>query len=615
MRKNRVIAAVVVVAVLVGGGGYYYRRQSAAKAAAASKDRVIQATVRRGDINVTITGSGPVAATNGVDVKANQQGTVTQVLVKDGDQVKAGQVVMVLDNKNLQASLQQAQQSVQTDQDNINNLLNPDDTSVRAQQSKVQSAMNTLTQAQTNANNLTITAPVSGVVMPIQATQGSSLSNNQALFNLYDDSTPTLVVQFSQSTAAALKVGAKATVDLNGFNEVTGTVVQSGGGATAAQGNRDSNVPVVIDLPAMPGVRPGMVGSVSIDAPDLGYQVVGNGTIRDDSVAVRSQVSATLSQLAVKEGQRVHAGDLLAKLTSDTITNALAQAEFDLKTQQETLSNLVNPDGSNNQLRQLQGKLNTDMINLQSAQSNVADLQVKAPVDGLVSSFTPHVGDRISANQTLFHVADYSNMQIAIGVDELDIANVKAGEKANITLDALPGKKYTGTVLKVNPEGVFKNDIATFTVTVSVDSPVGLMAGMNANVEVVVSNRTNVLWVPSQAVKVSGGQATVQVEGPNQQPVTKNIQIGLRTLQQTEIASGLNEGDQVILTIVKASTTNSAGGMGGLFGGNRSGANGAGGAGGAGGYQGGGAGGYTGGGAGGSGNRSGGSTGAPRGGN
>jgi HlyD family secretion protein len=565
--RNKVIAAVIIVALVAGGGWYVYNKRT--KAAAAKNDvRYITAKVQRGDIRSTISGTGPVASVNGVTVKSNQTGTVTQILAQDGDRVKTGQVIMVLDNPTLQSQLQQAQVDLETAQKNLTNLLHPQDTAVQAQQLKVENAQLTLKQRQQDQANLTVKAPQAGVVTAVNTTEGSNITNGALLVTLFDDSNPTFVVGLSQQAASQVKVGDKVTVDVNGFGKVTGTVQQSAGAATPGSGNRDATVPVQVSLPATPGLRPGMVGQATFNVPGLNYVLQGSGSIKSQVVEVRSQVAATVGQIAVKEGERVKAGDLLVKLTSDTINLNLAQAQNDVKVQQQALVNLIDPSQDpSGQAESLQNKLNSAQITLTQRQSDIGDLQIKAPVDGVISGMTFRVGDKITNNQSLFRVADYGMMQTTISVDELDIAKVKVGQAADILLDALPNKGYKGKVTKVNPEGVFKNDIANFDVTVSIDNPAGVMAGMNSTVNVAVEDKPGVLWVPAQAVTVRQGRASIQVMGADGQPQTKEIQIGLRTTNQIEVTSGLNEGETVVVTTIRPTTTSGAGFN--LFGGNR----------------------------------------------
>lgn len=563
--RTKVIASLVIVALVVGAGWWWTARRSA-QAAAQNKTQYIFATVRKGDIRQTIAGTGPVASVNGVLVKSNQTGTVLQLLAQDGDRVSAGQTVMILDNDNLEASLKQAQVDVQNNQASLENLLNPQATAVRAQMLKVENAKLTVKQRQQDVENLVVKAPHSGTINSVKVTAGSDIAGNVLLFTIFDDAQAEFTLTLPQATAAEVMVGQLVKISLPGFGTVEGKVRQGAGAATPVQANRDANVPVTVSLPPMAGLRPGMVGQAVIEAPGLTYVIQGNGAVDADLVEVRSKVAGTIEKITVKEGDRVAEGDLLLQLGSDTLRFQLQQAENDVKTQEQTLNNLIDPaNDPSGQLRQLKAKLEQSQITLTSRQSDVEDLRVKAPVAGQISSLTLRVGDRVTQNANLFRVADYGKMQITITVDELDVARAKIGQPVQITLDALPGRNFTGKVSKINPEGVFRNDIATFEVTVQVDNPQGMMAGMNSTVNIIVEERTGVLWLPAQAVTVRQGKAFVQVlEGETVKQ--KDVEVGTRTSQQVEIKSGLKENDQVILTIIRPTTTT---GLGGLFGGNR----------------------------------------------
>jgi len=566
MRKKMIAA--VVIAAAVAGGGWWYQSRSASAAANKNQPRYIMAQVKKGDIKSTISGSGPIASVNGVSVKANQTGTVAQILAQDGDRVKKDQVIMVLSNPTLQASYQQAQVDMQNSITNLDNLLNPQSTAVKAQQLKVENARLTLEQRQQDVTNLSVLAPVAGVVASVNATEGSTVAANALLYTIFDDTSLDFVAGLPQEAAAFVKAGGSATVTLAGFGQVTGTVATSGAGATPGSGNRDATVPITVVLPATAGVRAGMVGSATFDVPGATFVVQGTGSIKNNVTEVRTKVAGTVDQLAVAEGDRVTAGQLVARLSSDSLQLQLKQAQNDVATQEQNLLNLIDPtQDPSGDARTLQQKVDQNRITLASRQSDIDDLMVKAPADGQVSSLTPRVGDKITNNQALFRVADYAAVQVTISVDELDIAKVRVGQTANLTLDALPGQQFKGKVSKINPEGIFKNDIATFEVTVAIENPKGLMAGMNSTVNVEVENKPGVLWLPAQAVTVRQGKAYVQVLNETKEVVQKEVQVGLRTTQQVEVTGGLNENEEVIQTIIKATTTGGFPGMGGGMGG------------------------------------------------
>jgi HlyD family secretion protein len=559
MGKKQIAIGLVAVLVL-GAGGWAFWSQRSKKAA--SNVTYVQQPVRRQTLRVTVSGTGPAAATNGQVLKLTQGGTVTQVMVQDGDQVKAGQILFQLENPDVSYAVAQAEADLASAQAQLNLKLKPTDTTVKAQQNKVDSADLTLKQRETDRESLTVVAPSAGVVTAIAATQGSDLQSNAQLLSIYDDMTPTFVAQVPQDATSGLGAGVDATVTIPGFGNLKGNVRSLTGNGQGGTGGK-ATVSLAIDLPAASGLRPGMSGTVVVAAPGLSFQVTGAGSIQDDSVQVRAKVGGTLAQVAVREGARVNTGDLLAKLTSDQVELSYKQAANDLSIQRENLANLItpanDPDGT---IASLQQKVVSAQRSRDQKQQNLDDLTIKALIDGKLSSFTAKVGDALDAKATVAKVADYSTMEMHVAVDELDVAKLQAGQDVAITLDALPGKRYTGKVAKVATEGTVKNDIATFDVTVQIQSPQGILAGMNAAAEIAITVRENVLSVPAQAVRTQQGKSFVQVL-KNNQPTPVEVQVGLRTSTDVEIVSGLDESERVITATVNASTSTGLPGLGG----------------------------------------------------
>lgn len=555
MGKKQIAIGLVVVLVLGAGGWAFWRNRSAKAASAVT---YVQQPVRRQTLRVTVSGTGPASAVTSQVLKLTQGGTVSQVMVQDGDQVKAGQVLFTLDNKDVTDALAQAEADLSSAVTQLNQKLKPADTTVKAQQNKVDSSALTLKQREADRQSLTVVAPSAGVVTAVTATAGSDVAANAQLLSLYDDQTPTFIAQVPQDSAAQLNNGLEATVTIPGFGNLKGTVRSLTGNAQGGTGGK-ATVAVAIALPPTSGLRPGMSGTVVINAPKLSFQVTGSGSIQDDSVKVAAKVAATVAQIAVQEGARVNAGDLLAKLTSDQVELSYQQALNDLATQRDSLANLItpanDPDGS---IANLQQKVIASQRSRDQKKQAVDDLTVKAPIDGKLSGFMVKVGDQLDPKTQVAKVADYTTMEMHVAVDELDISKVKAGQQATLTLDALPGKRFTGKVSRVAAEGTVKNDIATFDVTVQIQNPDGILAGMNASADIAIDTRENVLAVPVQAVRTQQGKSTVQVL-KNNQPTPVEVQVGLRTSTMVEIVSGLTEGEQVIVATVNPSSGAGAG--------------------------------------------------------
>lgn len=582
---KRLIALGTIAAVVVGGYLYWQNRSAARAAAAAGEVRYVAMVARKGDIRMTVQGSGPITAQNGLMVRANVAGTVEEILVSNGTSAAAGQPLVILSNDSLGASLQQAQLDLDSAMANLQGVLNPSETSVRAAELKVQNAELTVRLRQEEVEGLQVTAGATGLVMSVPPRAGADIAANGLLLTIWDDSAPTFTMNVSQKDAPYMKLNQQVKVTLPGYDPMEGTVLSIGNIASPAAGSKDAMVPIKVALPAASFLRPGMVGNALVMSDP--FAVPGAGAIDGDLHEVRVKVAGTIERIDVGEGARVQAGDRVAVMTNESLKYQLALAENDLATQRQSLAGLMDPfsDPQSN-VRTLRQKVDQSILTLKSRQEDVDNLQVAAPVPGTVSGMTLRVGDRVSSGQQLFRVADYRLMQVTIMVDELDIARVRPGAGATITLDALPGRAYTGKVLHVNPEGIFRNDIATFEVTVAIENPQGLLAGMNSSVEVVVEEKENVLWVPAQALRVQQGRTFVrtceaspeqgqagqfnrpaganagagaaarQAMGAQCDPATEpqevEVSIGVRTSTQVEVTGGLQEGQMVVVTEVRS---------------------------------------------------------------
>lgn len=155
-------------------------------------------------------------------------------------------------------------------------------------------------------------------------------------------------------------------------------------------------------------------------------------------------------------------------------------------------------------------------------------------------------------------LADTGKLQVKGNFTESDVAKVKKGQQATVTFDAMQGSHATGKVTGIDQTSTTSNNVVQYGVTVSLtDPPAGLRIGATATVQVITASAQNVLYVPTAAVRTAGGQSTVTVLSGGKQ-VPRRVQIGVQGDQGTEITSGLNEGDQVVI----ASTSGGTGGGG-----------------------------------------------------
>lgn len=156
-------------------------------------------------------------------------------------------------------------------------------------------------------------------------------------------------------------------------------------------------------------------------------------------------------------------------------------------------------------------------------------------------------GSSGSSGSGFMTIADTSKLDIKGEFTESDVAKVKKGQQASVTFDAMRGTQASGKVTAIDQTSTTSNNVVQYGVTVALtDPPSGLRIGATATVQVTISRADNVLYVPTAAVRTAGGQSTVTVLSKGKQ-VTRTVQTGAQGDQGTEIRSGLNEGDQVVI--------------------------------------------------------------------
>ncbi len=257
---------------------------------------------------------------------------------------------------------------------------------------------------------------------------------------------------------------------------------------------------------------------------------------------------------------RPDAGMMAQATALQTATNSYQSA---LANYNITASNLGDTSAlrtAQNNVTQAQTGVNQAQIAVTQAQDNLDRAKLLSPISGTVYAVNYNVGD--IASSTAVSIVDLSQIQVKVTVAEVDVASIKVGQTAQMTLDALPGKTYTATVSAINPVGGVTSGVVNYAVIAQLKDPDGdVLPGMTANLAIETARHDNVLLAPLRAVKTQGTQKIVTVLYQGQQIVTP-VTTGLQNDTQVEITSGLNEGDEVV--IGTTTTVAPRGGAGGI---------------------------------------------------
>ena len=207
---------------------------------------------------------------------------------------------------------------------------------------------------------------------------------------------------------------------------------------------------------------------------------------------------------------------------------------------------------------QAQAQVKKDEAGLKQLEEQLSYTTITAPIDGVVLSRDVEVGDAVSSILVLgsgatlvMTLGDTSEVYVKGKVDESDIGKVYLGQPARIRVETFKDKTFTGHVTKISPMGVEKDNVTTFEVRVSINNPGGeLKAEMTANAEILLDEHHNVLMIPEGAIMYDKDKnASVDIPVPSAKDGMKKIpvKIGISNGVKTEVASGLKEGDQVVL--------------------------------------------------------------------
>lgn len=298
-----------------------------------------------------------------------------------------------------------------------------------------------------------------------------------------------------------------------------------------------------------------------------------------------------ISKLNVKKGQRVVAGQVLLELwhkdlhaqeelaqeqlatassRAKEVCSMAAAAQRDAErarqlreqgfiSSQQLDRTLTDASARQSSCEAARGEIEQSSARIDVARAGLERMTLRAPFSGIVADISGELGEYATPSPpgipTLpaIDLIDDSCMFVSAPIDEVDAANVKVGQVARITLDAVKGKSFAGKVKRIAPY-VLELEKQARTVEVEVafaerPSEENLLVGYSADVEIVHNTRTNVLRIPAQALLEGKHVLLYRADGTLENRVVKT---GLANWEQAEITDGLNEGDQIVMSLDRA---------------------------------------------------------------
>ena len=274
-----------------------------------------------------------------------------------------------------------------------------------------------------------------------------------------------------------------------------------------------------------------------------------NGTLEaENEVDIVARITAPVTALATEEGMRVGRGQLLARLDDKELASQaeisrvnLQEAEQAWERAQTLLeSQLVSPE----EFEQAQTRVETARAQYESDRIRLGYTEIRAPFDGLIIARYIDLAEQVNPGTPLFRISDFTPLLCPIQVPERDLPKLQLGQKAYLTFEAWPEKRFSADVLRIRP--VVDALSGTVRVTLDVDSEGLLRPGMFARVFVETETRDNTLVIPKVALSLESiGDIVYVADGDTAS--RRSVGLGFREGDFVEVLEGVSEGEQVIV--------------------------------------------------------------------
>lgn len=531
---HKIISAIILIAILATGYWVYKKFTSTA-----GDIRYITAKVQKGSVIVSISGSGQVSSLNQVDIKTKASGDVSYINTKDGQKVAAGALIAKLDDKEAQKSVRDAEVNLESAKISLEKL--------KIEKSK-ENLDADLAQSYDDGFNTVanVFLDLPGIMTGIDDLFFKSTINlNQSNIEWYvgkahsEDSGKAIFYKekFLDSYDLALKAYE------NNFENYKSTSRTS-----------DSLIIEKLILETYNTIK------LIADAIKDGNNYI---DFVNDSMQTHN-----LSVPAIIATHKTILSGYTAKTNSPLIS--LLSAKTDIKSYKDSFLNAdLDIQSSMLSVKQKQNSL-------QDAKEKLEDYFIRAPFEGSITKINIKKGDTVGSGIVVTTVIT-KNQLAEISLNEVDAAKIKVQQKAALTFDAIPDLTISGVVADIDAVGTVSQGVVTYIVKVSFDSQdARVKPGMSVSATVVTDSKQDVLLVPNSAVKSLPDRQAGQA-GKNYVEVLKTdlikipVEVGLANDSQSEIISGLEEGDEIIVRTISPTTaaTTAAPSIFGNTGGNR----------------------------------------------
>jgi len=517
MRK---LIIIIIIVVLLAATGFLIIRQRST-----GQDQEVEvlreAPVEVGKITATVNATGSIEPESLVTLSFGQGGIIREINVVRGQSVSAEDVLATLDTEELALSVKQAEDGL------------------RIQELTLQQALNSEpSQATRLAGQADIDAANGNLLIARANLQAAEAALDQA-----------------EAQKAQLLAGPTPGQIAAAESQVTSARSQQ---QLAEEAHNRTMTCVEVKLPT---------GEEEKICPALGPA----------EEQARSNLESANAVLAATEAQLADIFSTARPANIQAADGAISAAEAQIAGAEGNIivaeANASRADAAYNRLFEgpnaddlaiLEAQIERTKTTLELAKLRLRQAMLIAPIAGRVANLLVSEGEQVGPGSPAINVVNEDAFHIEVSVDEIDIDQIVTNQQVDITLDALPETVVSGTISEISPIAATSGvGVVTYLVTINIDAEdIALRPGMTANASIVVDEKDNVHIVPNWAIRLDRetGRAFVNRLAGDGTIEEVTVDIGLRNEQFSEIVSGLNEGDVVVVTNERAGLVSFFGG-------------------------------------------------------
>ena len=612
---RRGIAGGVCVVVLAAAGFAVYSK-GADKSE--SQETVQSAEAEKGSISTTVVGTGTLENGTATDVVVPTGVKVKEVLVASGDTVTEGQVLATLDEASIASELLEVKENIETVEEEIDALSDEaeeEGTTEYLEAKVLNGQLLELTEAKTALESLlesqSITATCAGTISSVNvqadtevtkssesSTSSSAAGNSNT--NTVASADVTTTTDSTNGTSSVMKTTAASTGKNTSGGMAAGLTYLTATISTSADVNTGENDS--IEYLSEDGTEAESIITISECSVEVEAPVTG-GTPQTE-IAETDQYTGTISwnlskekfqsgtsytadiRLTAKDGYEfsdsilpvVKGADVTSQVVESDAGESILQikAKFSKTASSEGTSGSAAAGAASDGVSAITGSTGSQSGTSDSSASGMSGSSASGSASGTAGSgnagsasaassgSVSSVGTTGTSDYSLYETAAFSiasatEASVSINVDELDILSVKEGQTATVTLDALDGQEFEGTITEVSNEASSGNSSAKYPVTITFEKTEDMLLSMSASATIHVNEAEDAVLIPVDALQEKGDSTFVYTKKDSDGNLSGEVEVetGISNGSQVEITSGLEEGDTVYYLKAESSDTNS----------------------------------------------------------